>query len=242
MDLIKSDGVCMSELCSCAGLDVKTLRELFLERPVVEMCGGIEMRSFQTAVQAGSCTEIGREQPTFRSETRLDDILLQYSGSVQDFKWRKAWSLTGFLERVSVLVIEFKQRMLLQSSKILDIIIQCLPLGGLADPLENVRRKSVAEVLEMMERNQVMPKMAASLVQLCDSSAEKGQQDFTTQGNDKFSEAIYGDIGAFYDGLEGKIGVPNPKVLKAIKDEHCASNDSKEDFKTSNYNITTSPK
>ena len=51
----------------------------------------------------------------------------------------------------------------------------------------------------------------------------------------------YGDLSTFFGGLEKKIGTPNPKIFQAMEGEHTASEDSADEFTTSNYLVTTTP-
>ena len=49
----------------------------------------------------------------------------------------------------------------------------------------------------------------------------------------------YAGLDAFFGGLERRVGAPKPHVFEAMKAEHCESADSKLDFTTSNYDVTT---
>lgn len=233
--------MCVNLSCRCAGMDVKTLRQLFLQLPVVKLCGEIEKRSFS---QTGMGTHTSRKHSSSNADSGLEDILTQYGGKVQDYKDRDAWSLTEFLESVTLLVIKFEQKRLLRGSEeILDIIIECLPLAEIGEPLRGIKGKTDQDILEIMKSDQVMLRLAGSLKRLCDNlEARKSQQAFTGEDNDKFSKAFFGDIETFFAGLEGKIDIPNPKVLETMKVEHCSSKDSEVEFKTSNYKIETNPK
>jgi hypothetical protein len=50
-----------------------------------------------------------------------------------------------------------------------------------------------------------------------------------------------GDLTTFFGGLEAKIGSPNPKVRQAMDAEHTQASDSQLEFRTSNYEVTTTP-
>ena len=51
-----------------------------------------------------------------------------------------------------------------------------------------------------------------------------------------------GDVSAFDHGLEARIGLPDPHILRAVILEHTAYADSELPFETSNYSIVTTPK
>jgi hypothetical protein len=61
----------------------------------------------------------------------------------------------------------------------------------------------------------------------------------------KFAEATftlaYTGRSTFFGGLETLIGLPTPNLRIAMETEHCASADSRDEFTTSNYGITTTP-
>jgi Ca2+-binding EF-hand superfamily protein len=68
-----------------------------------------------------------------------------------------------------------------------------------------------------------------------------------SSSNDKFSGGaggvmVYGDISEFHEGLESKIGLPNPRVFEGMLAEHCARADSSDDFTAWNYGITSTPR
>ena len=51
----------------------------------------------------------------------------------------------------------------------------------------------------------------------------------------------YAGLSTFHGGLEALIGPPNPNLRLAMRTEHCGSADSKFEFTTGNYGITTTP-
>ena len=61
--------------------------------------------------------------------------------------------------------------------------------------------------------------------------------------SNKFAESTftlsYGGLDTFYEGLEGRIGAPNPNLREAMEREHCHSTDSQAPFKTPNYGVST---
>ena len=78
------------------------------------------------------------------------------------------------------------------------------------------------------------------------SAVSEGQDD---GGNLKFAgdfsgntyEGKFGSSDTFDDGLDKIIGLPDPKVLQAIINEHCNSANSTVPFMTSNYNLICTP-
>ena len=51
----------------------------------------------------------------------------------------------------------------------------------------------------------------------------------------------YGDLSTFFGGLEKKIGAPDPNVRSAMEREHTTAADSRDEFTSSNYGVTTTP-
>lgn len=73
---------------------------------------------------------------------------------------------------------------------------------------------------------------------------QSGEADATPSVADKFLQSAegmlnYGDLNTFFSGLEGKIGPPNPKVREAMEAEHSQRADSRLEFTTGNYEVTT---
>ena len=52
-------------------------------------------------------------------------------------------------------------------------------------------------------------------------------------------DLVFGDMSDFVGGLSGRIGLPAPKVLKAVYSEHCGRPDSKVQFTTGSLSVTT---
>lgn len=52
-------------------------------------------------------------------------------------------------------------------------------------------------------------------------------------------DLTYGDLSAFYGGLEAIVGPPDPKIETVMEREHCGSKDAAIKFTAPNYNITT---
>ena len=61
----------------------------------------------------------------------------------------------------------------------------------------------------------------------------------------KFAGAIelsYSGLDTFFGGLEGVVGPPSPKLLDAMREEHCDRADSNQEFVTGNYGVRTTSK
>ena len=61
--------------------------------------------------------------------------------------------------------------------------------------------------------------------------------------SNKFAESTFtlsfGGLDSFFQGLEGRIGPPDPNLREAMEAEHCKRRDSRELFVTANYGIST---
>ena len=54
-------------------------------------------------------------------------------------------------------------------------------------------------------------------------------------------DLLFGGLPSFFQGLEPRIGSPDPKVFKDMVADHCARNDAQVEFKPGNYSeVTTS--
>ena len=84
----------------------------------------------------------------------------------------------------------------------------------------------------------IIPKLAS----LAEAEAATGSELHDKFASNETSFTLtYGDLSTFFGGLEKKIGAPEPKIWKAMKREHMASNDSNDEFTTGNYFVTTKP-
>ena len=50
---------------------------------------------------------------------------------------------------------------------------------------------------------------------------------------------LFGGLPSFFQGLEPRIGSPDPKVYKDMIADHCSRDDAKVEFSTGNYNVVT---
>jgi hypothetical protein len=78
-----------------------------------------------------------------------------------------------------------------------------------------------------------------------DISSSSGEVDLSAVMN-KYRDSggwfgEFGDSQVLKAGLESRIGLPDPRIFKAILREHMDSHDSETPFETTNYNIVTTP-
>ena len=84
-----------------------------------------------------------------------------------------------------------------------------------------------------------------SLSQLSSGAAVSGSalhSKFVQECGEHSFDLVYGDVRSFFDGLEARIGAPDPKIYQAMEREHTKELDSCESFTASNYQIRTTPK
>eukprot|EP00900_Chrysochromulina_parva_P005049 jgi/Chrpa1/14545/Chrysochromulina_OHIO_Genome00023339-RA len=73
-----------------------------------------------------------------------------------------------------------------------------------------------------------------------DSSTGAELHDKFVQQGDAFT-LQFGSLNTFFGGLEAKIGPPNRNIGQAMERDHLHSEDSSDEFTTSNYMMTTTP-
>lgn len=54
-------------------------------------------------------------------------------------------------------------------------------------------------------------------------------------------ELAFGQLSAFFGGLEAHIGAPSARVFEAMEAEHCKRDDSNKEWRTGNYFVSTTP-
>ena len=75
--------------------------------------------------------------------------------------------------------------------------------------------------------------------ELVEAKLTDAQDMFSRFSQEGASLLHYAGLNTFFGGLEGVIGLPSPDVKATMKAEHTASADSKVDFETTNYYVTT---
>eukprot|EP00960_Hanusia_phi_P023333 688718-Hanusia_phi.AAC.1 len=79
------------------------------------------------------------------------------------------------------------------------------------------------------------------------ASPQLARRKSAVHNNAKFQEtsgrtAVFERIESFHTGLVGKLGLPHPRLLEAMENEHCRRGDSEDLFEPGNYNTRTTPK
>ncbi|CAK0790401.1 unnamed protein product [Prorocentrum cordatum] len=105
------------------------------------------------------------------------------------------------------------------------------------------REATSRAIAHQLDQNGISLKLASAIVErgvaLVDSAAAAGEalnEKFAADGGFEFD---FGTKADFFQGLEFRIGPPNPDVLKGMVYDHCENVDSKSEWKTGNYGITT---
>ncbi|CAK0811506.1 unnamed protein product, partial [Prorocentrum cordatum] len=98
-------------------------------------------------------------------------------------------------------------------------------------------------IAHQLDQNGISLELASAIVDrgvaLVDSAAATGaalNEKFAADGGFEFD---FGTKADFFQGLEFRIGSPNPDVLKGMVYDHCENVDSKSEWETGNYGITT---
>jgi len=101
--------------------------------------------------------------------------------------------------------------------------------------------------MELLKRASFLERVADELWEQCKgiatakaATAIELHSKFIDEGEER--ELSYDGLGAWYGGLEDRVGPPDPSVRQAMLREHCNAADSREYFTTSNYGIETTPK
>jgi hypothetical protein len=121
-----------------------------------------------------------------------------------------------------------------------------------ADKLAHVRGLELADVEQIVAAasRALVEKLMGGIQKLKDVHKERMQASKEMlQGNSKFSgdgsggqiTMVYGNLDEFVEGLETKIGLPNPRVFEGMEQEHMERADSRDEFTAWNYGLTTTP-
>lgn len=116
-------------------------------------------------------------------------------------------------------------------------LAELLPSGDDRSALSGVRAMSASE-LEVMVRQ-----LCPFLVEGIEALQSEHARISTLSSNNKFAfdaeglgEARFASIDDFYAGIEEVLGLPHLQVDKAVENEHCSSDDSRDEFTPPNYN------
>ena len=223
------------------------LEKIFDQFSVQASSGGEDRRMFIDDFQ-NALIKIG-----VRVESSTSEVLFKSFGLKDDPPTSTA--TTQYLDRNSFfLAVQqvpnvFRQKEeWIRSLDIHKLVAASLPTLHEPDPVVAVAKLSAKEL------SAVCSSIASKLEALLKASARdhKGfdsQMKVQALSNSKFAmaagtfEARFGALDVFFDGLDGRIGLPNPNVIKAMEEEHCSRDDSDSDFETTNYGGTrTRPK
>jgi hypothetical protein len=194
--------------------------------------------------------ELGAQLPLSAGDDAADLIWLdvdmedeRYKHFYGDHRWlvdrvsssmQDAWTASAWL--TSVGVVKTVANVLMGGAKPTDELAAVRALGAAATSeealAEHLSTGGVAEALAKL----LLPKLRQlSAV----GAAHQLHGKFVQDGN--AFKMTYADLSTFFGGLEAKIGAPNPSVETAMAGEHTQSADSKEEFTTGNYGVTTTP-
>ncbi|KAJ1487792.1 hypothetical protein T484DRAFT_1785483 [Baffinella frigidus] len=129
-------------------------------------------------------------------------------------------------------------------------VAELLPGGSPEQPLAHLEgmngeelrhfcRTSVAAEVEKLLRLQQETLREARGWGDGDKSGGQGNAKFAQGGEVELRTAVYGKLDDFSKGLVEAIGLPDPRLMEAMKREHCTSGDSKVAFSPGNYDTTT---
>ena len=100
-------------------------------------------------------------------------------------------------------------------------------------------------ILDLLRAGEVLEKVAQSVhaqAQVLASAEAATANELVAkfcQQSSAFSMTFSG-LSTFFSGLEGLVGAPSPRLADAIAREHCKASDSRDEFVTPNYSVTTS--
>jgi hypothetical protein len=128
------------------------------------------------------------------------------------------------------------------------LLARHLPLGNFADQLSGIKNMAEEELSVAMRRfiAEVPAVVSAGLKKLKDQAASQFGSEVQEHINTKFTLDValvgkFATLDDFYKGPEELIGTPNPKMMQGMQAEHCLRGNSRTEFTTDNYNVTTTP-
>lgn len=128
-----------------------------------------------------------------------------------------------------------------------NVIHDCLNMEAVSpDGVFNISEKQAAKVFRELKKRAI--KEVSSLHIQAERLILNPQKSLDTPScNSKFAmntvTGSFGDLSQFFEGLDKHIGLPNPRIMKAMEMEHLYCEDSDDYFITTNYNGTrTKPK
>lgn len=149
------------------------------------------------------------------------------------------WTLAAWLETLGInqLIVEA----LFPSPPDDDLAAARSLAAAVASPQAMLERLCSGGLLHRLPERLVsaLATLAAADTVTNDDHDQQGKK-FVQEG--KAFTLQYGDLSTFFGGLEAKIGPPSSRVHSQMAIEHQAEDDSHDEFTTSNYGITTTPR
>jgi hypothetical protein len=128
------------------------------------------------------------------------------------------------------------------------LLARHLPLGNFADQLSGIKNMAEEELSVAVHRfiAEVPAVVSAGLKKLKGRAASQFSSEVQEHINSKFTldgafVGKFATLDDFYKGPEELIGTPNPKIMQGMQVEHCLRGNSRTEFTTGNYNLTTTP-
>jgi len=106
--------------------------------------------------------------------------------------------------------------------------------GGVMEVVVELLKSEQVELLHSLAKA-----ISSGLESLATAVAATGQEMHAKFVAEQMPNLTYGKLNAFFEGLVGLIGQPNPSLLEAMAGEHCAGPDGRQMFTTVNYSICT---
>ena len=132
------------------------------------------------------------------------------------------------------------------SNLLLDhLLAKQLAAGTVFDGLSGLKQMSEPEVLSAFQN--FCKEAENALIRAWRELKTPAPEHKKHQSNSKFalmdgtSTGTFGSLDEFYDGVESRIGYPNPKLLQAIRREHTERGNAKKFFVAPNYGVCTCP-
>ena len=124
----------------------------------------------------------------------------------------------------------------LGSKRLERVFASVFPVGTTPQHLGAMDSKQLSSIFDLSK-----PAMVKLLVDLAAQVVAVGTAQDAAGGSKFTGELRGGSLEDFYQGVTGVCGPPDADIEKGMREEHTARPDSKEEFTTPNYGITTTP-
>ena len=124
----------------------------------------------------------------------------------------------------------------LGSKRLERVFASVFPVGTTPKDLGAMDSKQLSSIFDLSK-----PAMVQLLVDLAAQMVAVGTAQDAAGGSKFTGELRGGSLEDFYQGVTGVCGPPDADIEKGMREEHTARPDSKEEFTTPNYGITTTP-